>query len=457
MDGSRTSRVAGSPPRSGRPATLAQVGRDRRAAVSLIVAVTAPVLLTAVAMGVEVANWSTQKLNLQRAADSAALAGVAAITREGTNFQAASAAANVAEMSGISGGTRSWSPSALVLADNQATVKITSGLRNSYDPAVLVTVQGTIPLLLSRLITAATSISMQATAMAELGPQPCVLTLGGNGSGISASGNVVMNLPGCALYSDSSQSFNGSVTLNAAALYAAGTVNVGSNVTGTGTNTAIQTSGAPVITDPYATDTALQSALAQANCAPTVLPVKATNTTTGITTVTLSPNTCYGSMKITGSDQLVFNGPGLYTVNGSLTVTGNSSQNTTIDASGITIASTGPISISGSFNTGAVTLTAATVSTAQNGAIPGVLFATSSNIASTVAGNAPIPYTGLLYMPNSSLSFSGTPSSASGGCDKVIAQSVSLVGDATLASSCSSYALSTLGALPNNKLIQLVE
>ena len=209
MDRSGTRRVAGSLPLPARRTALARVGRDRRAAVSLIAAITAPVLLMAVAMGVEVAHWSTRKLDLQRAADTAALAGVAAIAREGSNFQAASAAANVAELSGIAGGTRSWSAGALVLSDNQATVKITNGVRNSYDPAVLVTVQATTPLLFSRIITAATSISLQATAMAELGPQPCVLTLGGAGNGISASGNVVMNLPGCAMYSDSSQSMQG--------------------------------------------------------------------------------------------------------------------------------------------------------------------------------------------------------------------------------------------------------
>ena len=66
-------------------------------------------------------------------------------------------------------------------------------------------------------------------------------------------------------------------------------------------------------------------------------------------------------------------------------------------------------------------------------------------------------FTGLIYTPNAALSFSGTPTSTSGGCDKVIAQSVSMVGNAVLASACSRYNLNSFGILPNNSLVQLVE
>jgi len=409
------------------------------------------VVLISVAMGVEVSHWATRQLDYQRSADTAALAGGAALARNDTPEQAANAAADVAELSGIAGGTRSWSPTSLVLADNLITVTITNGVHNSADPAVLVSVQGAVPLLFSRLISPATQISLGARAMAELGPQPCILTLGGTGNGISASGNVTMAMGGCAMYSDSSISMTGSVTVNAAALYASGGIRIGSNVSGTGTNPAVQYAGVAPLSDPYTKDGAVQNALAKASCAPTQLPVVSGNT------VTLTPNTCYGSISISGSQTLVFNGAGLYTINGSLTATGNSSQNTTIDGAGITIVSTGALSISGNFNNGAVTLTAPTVTTAQNGAIPGILFASDTSVASTVAGNAPIPFTGLVYTPNAALSFNGTPTAASGGCDKIIARSVSMVGNAVLASACSNYNLNSFGILPNNSLVQLVE
>jgi len=425
--------------------------RDQRGAAALIAAIAAPVLLISAAMGVEVSHWATSTLDLQRSADTAALAGGAALARNDTPEQAANAAADVAELSGIAGGTRSWSQANLVLTDNLITVTITNGVHNSADPAVLVAVQGSVPLVFSRLISTATEITLGARAMAELGPQPCILTLGGSGNGVRASGNVTMAMPGCAVYSDSSISMTGSVTINAAALYASGTVGIGSNVSGTGTDPAVQYSGVAPLSDPYASDSAVQSALAKASCAPTQLPAVSGNT------VTLTPNTCYGSIAISGSQTLVFDGAGLYTINGSLTATGNSSQNTSIDGAGITIVSTGALSISGNFNNGAVTLTAPTVATAQNGAIPGILFASDTSVASSVVGNAPIPFTGLVYTPNAALSFSGTPTSTSGGCDKVIARSVSMVGNAVLASACSNYNLNSFGILPNNSLVQLVE
>ncbi len=451
MAGSPTPRVRGPAPTDGNSGTRARLRRDRRGAAALIVAIAAPVLLISVAMGVEVSHWATRKLDYQRSADTAALAGGAALARNDTPEQAANAAADVAELSGIAGGARSWSQASLVLTDNLITVTITNGIHNSADPAVLVSVQGSVPLLFSRLITAATQVTLGASAMAELGPQPCILTLGGSGNGVRASGNVTMAMPGCAVYSDSSISMTGTVTINAAALYASGSIVMGSNVSGTGTNAAVQYSGVAPLSDPYASDSAVQSALAKASCAPTQLPAVSGNT------VTLTPNTCYGSISISGSQTLVFNGAGLYTINGSLTATGNSSQNTTIDGAGITIVSTGALSISGNFNNGAVTLTAPTIATAQNGSIPGILFASDTSVASSVAGNAPIPFTGLIYTPNAALSFSGTPTSTSGGCDKVIAQSVSMVGNAVLASACSNYNLNSFGILPNNSLVQLVE
>ena len=66
-----------------------------------------------VAMGVEVSHWATRKLDLQRSSDTAALAGGAALARNATPQQAANAAADVAELSGIAGGTRSWFPGSL--------------------------------------------------------------------------------------------------------------------------------------------------------------------------------------------------------------------------------------------------------------------------------------------------------------------------------------------------------
>ena len=423
---------------------------ERRGGVALIAAIAVPALLVAVALGTEIAHWADAQVGLQRTSDMAALAGVAALARNDTAQQAANAAADVAELNDAAGTPgRSWNSATLVLSDNLVTVSITNGVRNSADPAVRVATGRVLPLWFTHIVSAATSISLGSTAMAELGPQPCILALGGSGAGVSASGNVVMSLNGCSAYSDGPITMKGNVTINAAALDAVGGIAIGSNVSGSGTNPSVQTAGAATLADPYANDLAVQDALSQAACTPTRAPAVSGGT------VILYPNTCYGAISISGSQTLSFAAPGLYTVNGSITVAGNTG--TAVSGGGITIVSTGAVSITGNFNSGAVSLTAPTVDTAQNGAIPGILFATSSPQADTVGGGTPVPFTGLFYAPNASLSFSGTPASGGAGCAKIIAKSVSIVGNATLESTCTSYQLSSFGDLSNNALIQLVE
>lgn len=424
---------------------------DRRGAIALIAGIAAPVLLMAVALGVEVGHWAVARSDMQRMADMAAFAGVQGMASNDTLLQAANAAANVAELNGAAGAAiRVWNAATLVLSDNQATVSLVNGLHNSADPAVKVVINEAVPLLFAGLMSSATSIQLGAVAIAELGPQPCILSLGTKGSsGISASGNPTLDLNGCSAYSDNSVTMKGTVTIDASALYAAGSISIGSNVTGTAVNPAVQTSGAPVLTDPYAADAMVQDALTAANCAPQVNPA-----VTG-TTVTLQPDTCYGTIKVAAGYTLDFAAPGLYLVNGSLSVAGNTG--TSVSGAGITIASTGPISVTGNFNSADVSLTAATVSSAQNGAIPGVLFASSTNQTSSFGGGTAVPFTGLIYTPNAPLSFAGTPVSGSLGCAKIIAQSVSMVGNSSLASTCSSFQLTSFGGTLNKQLIQLVE
>ena len=427
-----------------------RLGSERRAGVALIVALAAPVILLAVAMGLEIGRWTFTQLDLQRTADMAAMAGGEGLASNDTLQQAANAAANIAEINGASGTTsRTWNASTLVLTDNQVTVTITNGVHNSADPAVLVTVREPVSLMFTNFLTSATSITLGSQAMAELGPQPCILGIGTSGSAITAQGTVGVTLNGCSAYSDSSLTVGGNVNFDASALYASGTISVGSNVTGTATNPAVQTSGVTPMSDPYASYAPLQNALAEASCAPKQLPVTSGND------VILSPNTCYGDLKIGNTQILDFSSPGLYTINGSITVDGSSGAQ--ISGSGITIVSTGTLKVTGNFNNNAITFTAPTVSTAQNGAIPGILFASTSNQATTIGGGSALPYTGLLYLPNASIKFAGTPTSGSTGCAKILAQSVTFVGNSELSSTCSDYQLTSFGTVPNSQLVQLVE
>ena len=439
----------------------ARLQRDRRAAIALITAFATPVLLMSVAMGIEIGHWSDVKLQLQRTADLAALAGAKSYAAGASAEAAANVAANVAEFNaGIGGATRSWTAASETLSDSQIIVQITKGVNNPADPAVRVTVTRAVPMMFSRIAFGGSSVTMNATSLAEVGTtvntvQPCILTLNGGTTGAVAvpgttlNGNVQVELNGCSVVSDGNTNLNGHVTLDASAIYAAGGITTNGSVSGTAAVSANQYPNSPPVSDPYASDAALQNAIAQASCSPAIQPMASNGT------INLYPNTCYGSISVTGRDAVVFNGTGLYTVNGSFSVAGTSGA--TISGSGITLTTTGAISVTGNFSTGGVTLTAATVATTANGAIPGVLFATSGTAGITFSGNAAIPFSGLVYGPNSAISLSGNATDGSNGCSEVISRTLTISGNMNLAANCSNYGLLNYGSLPNTTTIGLVQ
>ncbi len=439
----------------------ARLRRDRRAAIALITALATPVLLMSVAMGIEIGHWSDVKLQLQRTADLAALAGAKSYAAGASAEAAANVAANVAEFNaGIGGAARSWTAASETLSDSQITVQITKGVNNPADPAVRVTVTRAVPMMFSRIAFSGGSVTMNATSLAEVGTtvntvQPCILTLNGGTTGAVAmpgttlNGNVQVDLSGCSIVSDGNTSLNGNVTLDASAIYAAGGITTNGSVSGTAAVSANQYPNSPPVSDPYASDAALQNAIAQASCSPAIQPAASNGA------VNLYPNTCYGSISVTGRNTVVFNGTGLYTVNGSFSVAGTSG--TPIFGNGITLVPTGAISVPGNFSTGAVALTAATVATVANGAIPGVLFATVGTAGVTISGNAAIPFSGLIYAPNSAISLSGNATDGSDGCSEVISQTLTISGNMNLAANCSGYGLLNYGSVPNTTTIGLVQ
>jgi hypothetical protein len=149
--------------------------------------------------------------------------------------------------------------------------------------------------------------------------------------------------------------------------------------------------------------------------------------------------------------------PGLYSVNGNISFTGSS----TVSGSGVSILmGTGSGGSAHQFTTSGSTilgLTAATTSAvtgcSTNCAIPGVLFASQSTAGSSFTGTSGIPFSGLVYYPNGSLSFTGSSADGSTGCAEVIASSVRLTGSANLSSGCSAYGTLAFGSGTTNAVV----
>jgi Flp pilus assembly protein TadG len=142
------------------------LARDRRAGATILVAVSMPVLLSALAMGIAVVEWSGVQRGLPRTADPVALAGALADTPSAP--VAANAVANVAEMNGAAGATsRSWNGTSQISIDNQITVPVAQGIRRSSDTAVRVIVRQSVPQPFFGIATAATSVTIATLVLAD--------------------------------------------------------------------------------------------------------------------------------------------------------------------------------------------------------------------------------------------------------------------------------------------------
>jgi hypothetical protein len=448
--------------------------RDRRGVVAVLVGLMAPVLVMALGLGIEVSRWSVAKVELQRTADAAALAGAFDYLNQTTPVQqtAIAAAVNLAQINGIT---------APVTA--QIVTGLT-GLKNPSDNAMKVTVSRQLPLFLAGIFTAAPSLTISAIAVAEMFPTSvatgtaCVLALQGDTTGITtdldidiSNGVSVNTTNNCALRSDGDIDLTGGVNIGTAGakanVIAAGSATVENGATVNGNVTAGSISVTATVTgsvaapapgditvnnggkvgsqitapnpgqgaDPFAQDTTLQTALQNASSTLSTTSETNCNTGNGGVSCTISPGN-YSTINFTGNGDTLTLNPGLYTVNGPVNFTGGTVN---FVAGGVTIVSSGAINVSNGVKVQTTTaggsttpgVSAATSASATGGAIPGVLFATnSSGNAVTFGGGAQIPFSGLIYAPNGTLTINNGVSAPTLGCAEVVASVVALAGGA---------------------------
>src|SRR5689334_9923549 len=212
--------------------------RDRAGSLSIMVAVSAPVLIGAMGLGTEVAYWYWHQRAMQNAADAAA---IAAAMNGGTNY--ATEARAVAARYGFSNG----SGSIVVTATNPATA--TDCASSCY----VVSITDDVPLFLSQLVgfigttqvggNGETLIAAQSVARRSGSTSYCMVALATSGTtpGINTDGAPKADLQGCNIMSNTTATCNGH-NLNAAIGDAVGT-NSGCGIT--------QNSNVPAVTDPY--------------------------------------------------------------------------------------------------------------------------------------------------------------------------------------------------------------
>lgn len=427
---------------------IGMLWKDPRAATALMFAIATPVILAAIGLSLNVAYWASVKTYLQRTADLAALAGGETYYTGSTVQLAAEQAANLAEVNGGSGeSTRSWNAATQVLTDGNITVQAVNGVRYAGDIAFRVTVQQSVPIFLSDFLHSASSENLGATALAEVftGYPSCMVSLNGavNGAttatGTTLSGHTDVTVTNCAIRSDSTANISGDVTVTAKAIYAGGSIDING---GSATVSAALVPDASQIRDPLASNTALQTALTTAKSASgPSLSISGGSTT-------LEPGS-YSGLSVQGAASVTLE-PGIYYINGDVSFGGSA----TVTGRGVTIVTTGTTSFLGESTS---LLTASTSEDASGGAIAGVVLASTTAGSITVGGSSGIPITGVVYAPNGTVDFAGNANDGSTGCAMVVAETVTVVGNASVANNCGSYGLPVFNSLQLPRPVELVQ
>lgn len=487
--------------------------RCRRSSVAIIVALLAPVLAGAASLGIEVSNWSVDQMRMQSAADAAALAG--AITYDNvyastSNAQtaaqdAANAAANLAEINSVPGpNSPSWDSTSQTLTDTNLTVQIVKGVRTASDTAIQVNVHESVPLEIARIISSASSVTVSGSSTAELissgsgsasGPQPCVFamrTAADGGTGISASGYISLTAEDCSVRSNAGTpssktatgtpgiNFSGGGSFNTGGLYTAGTIDIPNWVTVKGG----EYPNDGTVADPYASNTALQSALSDAstetgttiscsnqqcfssadgkNLPSASDPSKdngsyCTGQITGSVTCYMEPGV-YGSLTALSGGPYTFNfAAGLYIFHGNIDL----ENNTTSNGTGVTIVLSGYFKGSNTFNFNVTAPTSAEAT--STGGITGVVLAGStSDITNSsgkvtqdgfsLSGNPQFLADGVVYFPNATFNAENSPTlgGSSDACLEILAANVLLSGSTNIASDCSTLNAAGFGSNPGS-------
>jgi hypothetical protein len=470
---------------------------DQKASVAVWVAVALPFLIIALVTGVEVSGWWVNLARSQQTGDTASAAGALTYKSTLNALTAATQAAHVAELNGVTGSASpTWNNTTNTLTDGNITVVVTPGVNTAAGGTVKVSIAQTAsggvmaavnPNNFTIRTTSTSKVAPPSgTSFASssdgsgLGGQPCMLALNGDDTGVTSgtditfSGHVTISTPGCIIRSNAGITFQGNVTVEAAGYYAGGTIITNGNAASV-SGTLNPMSGQ--IADPYALSSApdgpsgptytfnkkLQDELTAANAATPTTDLSCNNSgctgPTGLVSCgsggnknvcTVRPGT-YRNWSSTNGPTVTLTA-GKYIFTGSISLNGG-----TFTGSAVTILMAAGSSNSASTVGGAVeSLTAVTTANVgATGAIPGVVFASTTTGTVSFGGNATVPFSGLIYLPNGNLSFAGTPVDGSSGCAQVIAETITLSGDVKLASSCTSYGLPAFGSLAQSGQLAL--
>lgn len=395
---------------------IASLAGHQSGNVMILAALSMSVLVGTAGLATDTIQWANWKRDLQREADSGAIAGAIA------NYQGNSAALAA---------NRTIARYDLVRLTATPTVEVgpTSGPGTGDAQAVRVVLQTSRSLPFSSLfMSRAATISAEATAKTVDFGDYCVVSLeNSTATGITLQGNASVDL-GCGMVTNSQSSTaiyaGGSSYVNASPVAAVGIIPASNN---------------------FAAGTVIQS-----NTMAQVDPLRdLANPTPGSCSGQLSvgPNTtrnisnpdgtsCYSGMNLKGTVNFA---PGIYYVDGGALSIGSQAR---VTGNGVVFvltsrgASTNPTSIATLDINGGATIS---LIAPGSGPFAGVLFYQDrralTGTTNTVNGNASSKLQGAIYFPSQNLQFSGDSGMITD-CVQLISRNITFIGNNAISNSC---------------------
>ena len=395
---------------------LCGISTDQRGNALALGAITLPMLIGAAGIGLDTVQWTLTQRELQRAADSAAIAG--AYARLQNNDVNAASTLSLTRDGQTGNGI-------VPVIENAPTVGAYQGDNSAV--RVLLTRQQTLPFS-SLFMNAGPTIGVEATAAAMSNGDYCVISLESTtATGITMQGNATVNL-GCGMATNSQASNavigGGSSLITASPLAAVGGITPSSNFA-SGTELL---PGSIAQRDPY-------SHLPQpdvSNCGGNTLNV-GSNQTRSVNNA--SGVTCFRDIRIQGN---VTFAPGVYIIDGSFDV----GAQARVTGTGVTFilssstAATSPSSIGQVTINGGATMQ---LSAPTSGTYAGVLFyqdRRAPNIdGNRINGNSSSFFQGAFYFPSQGMDFNGT-TGMSTECVQIAARRVTFIGNSSIVNRC---------------------
>jgi hypothetical protein len=417
---------------------LKKLWRDRRGNALVIAGASLPLIVGSAGLASDTIQWALWKRQLQRAADSGALAGVyarvaaaSAGTTSAVATGACSASAPIARdlVNGNVTSRLGMTPTCNVEAPPASGSWTASGF---YAVRVNMTAQRALAFS-GLFMSAAPTITASATAAMVQSGKYCVISLKNTvATGLTFTGNPTVNL-GCGMKTNAQGANavdpNGSPSITASPIAAVGQI---AGTTGFAAGTTFQPYSSPQ-PDPYATKPMLpvpngcnQPAFGNgANAASSI-------SVTGGTV-------CYSSLSLTSGKTATFTDANVIINGGDLAADAGATLNCirctifmTTDATNITTNSIGKIT----FNGGAtINLSGPTSGTYANIAIYKDRRAPDCNNCNKINGNSSSTISGSIYIPSQEVQFSGD-GGINSNCLRLVSWTVTFTGNSTINNNC---------------------